>query len=460
MKNISIFFRKIFIPVALILCMVLFCTQCGSDDTASTNSSSENASSSTVSTVSKDTASTESAEPELTFEEKVKAMGSGYWEEYNDTRDKLLAAQSDGSFSFIMLTDIHIDYVKKVAEGEEWYTVTPVGGSLPDRYNIQNEIAMVIEMANTTDVDCILLGGDLVHGTRPHYSALGELDYLAEVFKEAKVPVFATRGNHDHNDYHGKPCALEHIITNEEWTTHLINPLAKDMTVVRPESDPNSPYYYVDFPNKKTRLIVLDGWNYPIISEDGVHSVYSAENGWSFYGDDEQVAWFAEEALDTQKDGWNYVLLTHAPITGDESGSSNNAKLIRSIINAFNNKTSVSVYGKAYDFSKVDIKLELSVSGHTHIQSWRTMSNNHVAINTGSGRFAYYPDEVPFDGAFGKEYQPMRIEGTYSQSLFDAIVYDAKKCTAMRFNFGNRPDNLFEYTDKGIVHTEGEHQTW
>lgn len=458
MKKIFNVFRKIILPISLALCVMLFCVQCGSDDTQSNQSA--DLSTDTSSVASKDTSSTKEEEPEPTFEEKVKAMGSGYWEEYNDTRDKLLAAQSDDTFSFIMLTDIHIDYVKKVAEGEDWYTVTPVGGSLPDRPNIKNEIAMVIEMANTTDVDCIILGGDLVHGTWPHYSALGELDYLAEVFKNAKVPVFATRGNHDRNDYHGKPCALEHIITNEEWTTHLLNPLAKGVTVVRPEGDPNTPYYYVDFPNKKTRLIVLDGWNYPVISDDGVHSVYSAENGWSIYGDDEQVAWFAEEALDSQKAGWNYVLLTHAPITGDESGSSNNAKLIRSIINAFNNKGSVSVFGKAYDFSKVDIKLELSVSGHTHIQSWRTMSNNHVAINTGSGRFAYYPTEIPFDNANGKEYQPMRVEGTYSQALFDAIVYDAKNRTAKRFNFGNRPDNLFEYTDKGIVHTENEHQYW
>ncbi len=455
MKKIFKTFRKVILPITLALCIVLFCSQCGSADN-STSSSSD----SVVDTSSTaDTSSTESTVPELSFEEKVKAMGENYWEEYNDTRDKLVKSQSDDTFSFLMLTDIHIDYTKVVAEGEYWYT-TPVGGSLPDRYNVQNEIEMVIEMANTTDVDCILLGGDLVHGTNSHASALADLEYLARVFQKANVPVFATRGNHDRNDYHGKPCAIEHIITNEEWTTSLINPLAKDMTVVRPENDPNAPYYYVDFEDKKTRLITLDAWNYPIISDDGVHSVYSAENGWDMYDDDEQVEWFANVALDPSKADWNYVLLTHAPITGAESGNSANANLIRDIIRAFNDKTAVSVFGQSVDFSNCKGTLELSVSGHTHIQSWRTMNDDHVAINTGSGRFAYYPNESLADSATEKEYQPVRYEGTYSQALFDAIVYDPKNRTAMRFNFGNRPDNIFEYTDDGIIHTEGIHQTW
>ena len=64
------------------------------------------------------------------------------------------------------------------------------------------------------------------------------------------------------------------------------------------------------------------------------------------------------------------------------------------------------------------------------------------------------------ENANGKEYQPVRYEGTYSQALFDAIVYDPNGRTATRINFGNRPDNIFEFTDNGIVHTENVHQQW
>ena len=216
----------------------------------------------------------------------------------------------------------------------------------------QREIAMVIEMANTTDVDCIILGGDLIHGTYGHNSALGELNYLAQVFQKAKVPVISARGNHDNNDYHGKPCALQHIITNEEWTTTLTTPLAKGVETVHDEDDPYSTYYYMDFPEKKTRVITLDAWNYPIITTDGVHSVYSAENGWEMYGDNAQVEWFAKVALDAELQGWNYVLSTHAPIAGNSySGNSSNTHLIREIITAFNKKTSVNVYGTTMDYS-------------------------------------------------------------------------------------------------------------
>ncbi|MBQ3551030.1 MAG: metallophosphoesterase [Clostridia bacterium] len=387
-----------------------------------------------------------------------RGITSYHSEEYEDTRNKLLKTQNDGTFSFLVLTDIHIDYVKTVADGEYWYT-TPVGGKLPDRPNIEREIAMVIEMANTTDVDCIILGGDLIHGTNSHANSMADLNYLAQVFQKAKVPVIASRGNHDNNDYHGKPCALEHIITNEEWTTTLIDPLAKDTLAVHDtENDPYSPYYYMDFPEKKTRVIVLDAWNYPIISTDGIHSTYSAENGWEMYGDNAQIEWFAKVALDAELQGWNYVLSTHAPIVGSMSGSSSNAGLLRNIITAFNNKTTIDVFGTTMDYSNYDGQMPLNVSGHTHIQSWRTLGDDHVAVNTGSGRFAYYTDDGTTDTATEKQYQPVRWEGTYSEACFDAVVYDPAINTIQRFNFGNRPDNKFVITDSGIEITETPHE--
>ncbi|MBO5913126.1 MAG: metallophosphoesterase [Clostridia bacterium] len=383
---------------------------------------------------------------------------SYYTDEYKDTRDKLLKTQNDGTFSFLSLTDIHIDYVKTVADGEYWYT-TPVGGQLPDRYNIQREIAMVIEMANTTDVDCIILGGDLIHGTNGHASAMSDLNYLAQVFQKAKVPVTAARGNHDNNDYHGKPCALQHIITNEEWTNTLLTPLAKGVETVHGEDDPYSPYYYMDFPEKKTRVIVLDAWNYPIITTDGVHSVYSAENGWDMYGDNAQVEWFAKVALDAELQGWNYVLSTHAPIAGNSySGSSSNSNLIREIITAFNKKTSVNVYGTTMDYSNYDGQMPLNISGHTHIHSWRLLGDTMAAVNTASGRLAYYPNESLNNSATHTDYHPVRYEGTYSEAFFDAVVYDKAINTIQRFNFGNCPDDKFVITENGIEVTVTPHE--
>ena len=392
-----------------------------------------------------------------TINKVYRGITSYYGDEYEDTRNKLLKTQNDGSFSFLSLTDIHIDYVKTIADGEYWYT-TPVGGTLPDRYNIQREIAMVIEMANTTDVDCIVLGGDLVHGTSSHSSSMADLNYLAQVFQKAKVPVTASRGNHDNNDYHGKPCALEYIITDEEWTTTLLTPLAKGVETVHDENDPYSPYYYMDFPEKKTRVIVLDAWNYPLITTDGYHSVYAAELDWQMYGDNAQVEWFAKVALDAELQGWNYVLSTHAPITGNDSGNSSNANLIRNIIRAFNNKTTINVFGTTMDYSGYDGQMPLNISGHTHIHSWRLLDDVLVVVNTSSGRLAYYPDTTIRDTATQKDYHPVRYEGTYSEACFDAVVYDPETDTVQRFNFGNCPDDKFVITENGIEVTVTPHE--
>ena len=393
-----------------------------------------------------------------TMNKVYRGITSYYTDEYEDTRNKLLQTQNNGAFSFLALTDIHIDYVHTVGKDEHWYT-TPAGSKLPDRYNIQREIAMVIEMANTTDVDCIILGGDLIHGTESHSSALADLNYLAQVFQKAKVPVITARGNHDHNDYPVDSLPpLEKIITNEEWSTTLIDPLAKNAVAVHNDSiDPYSPYYYVDFPEKKTRVVVLDAWNYPIKSEDGIYSKYNVEK-WGTYGDDDQVTWLAKVALDADKQGWNYVLSTHAPITGTDSRDNTNENTIRNIIEAFNNKTTVEVFGTTYDYSTYDGQMPLNVSGHTHVQSWRLLGDTLAAINTASGRLAYYPNWKYVDTETQKDYQPVRYEGTYSEACFDAVVYDPTIDTIQRFNFGNRPDDMFVITENGIEVTVTPHE--
>ena len=148
---------------------------------------------------------------------------------------------------------------------------------------------------------------------------------------------------------------------------------------------------------------------------------------------------------------------THAPIVGSMSGSSTNANLLRSIITAFNNKTTIDVFGTTMDYSGYDGQMPLNVSGHTHIQSWRTLGDSLVAVNTASGRFAYYPDDGFTDTATEKQFQPVRYEGTYSEACFDAVVYDPAISTVQRFNFGNRPDDKFVITENGIDITETPH---
>lgn len=369
-----------------------------------------------------------------------------YEAEYEDTYTKVKTLTDSGNFTCIMLTDTHIDYVKKLAEGEDWYK-GKAGEYYTERYLIEREVEHLIELANTSGVDCVVLGGDLIHGTSSYESSIEDLKYFAKVFSEkCKVPVYVNRGNHDTNDYHrlvdGK-CYVNNIITQEEWVDILVDPLSKN-TAVHPDYDPKSTYYYVDFEDKKTRLIVLDNYNYPVESDNEGFAVWRAET-WRGL-ETEQLLWLAKIALDAEKQGWTYVLSAHAPLVGTEKFKG--AEKVQQIVRAFNNRESVTVEGVVVDYSKVDdCKIPLSISGHTHIGSTRFFKEaNHIAINTGSGKISYYPQRVYTDSENQINFHEKRYEGTPSEAKFDIVSLGADG-TVTRVSFGFGGDEVYKPED-------------
>ncbi len=345
-----------------------------------------------------------------------------------------------------MLTDTHIDYVKKLAEADDWYKGKP-GEYYTERYLIEREVEHVIELANTSGIDCVVLGGDLIHGTASYESSIADLKYFASIFIEkCKVPVYVNRGNHDTNDYHrlvdGK-CYVNNIINQEEWVDILVDPLSQN-TAVHPQNNPKSTYYYVDFEDKKTRMIVLDSYNYPVFSDNQGFAVWCAET-WTGI-DNEQLIWLAETALDKTKDGWTYILSSHAPVIGTESFKGSDK--VREILKVFNNRSKVTVCGVNFDYTDVtDIKLPLSISGHTHVGSTRFFNEgDHIAINTGSGKISYYPDRLYTNTDNQIYFHDKRYEGTYNEAKFD-IVSLGVDGTVTRISFGSGIDEIYEKAD-------------
>ena len=369
-----------------------------------------------------------------------------YETEYEDTYTKVKTLTEAGNFTCIMLTDTHIDYIKKLAEGEDWYKGKQ-GDYYVERYLIEREIEHVIELANTSGVDCVVLGGDLIHGTSSYESSINDLKYFASIFSEkCNVPVYVNRGNHDTNDYHnlqdGK-CYVGNIINQEEWVDILVDPLSKN-TAVHPDYDPKSTYYYVDFEDKKTRLIVLDNYNYPVMGDNNGFAVWRAET-WTGM-EQEQLLWLAKTALDKEKDGWSFILSSHAPLVGTESFKGSDK--VRTIVEAFNNRESIAVEGVLIDYSDVESTyIPLSVSGHTHIGSTRFFKEaDHIAINTGSGKISYYPQRVYTDSENQINFHEKRYEGEATEAKFDIVSLGADG-TVTRISFGFGIDESYEKKD-------------
>ena len=128
-------------------------------------------------------------------------------------------------------------------------------------------------------------------------------------------------------------------------------------------------YYYLDHAPQKVRFIVLNShWaDYSNITESDYNAgstEYNTQKNIN-YGD-EQAEWLATEALDFgEEDGWTVCVFTHAPLWNKCNGvaksymnvqyaGKNNAVVIREILVAFYNKTSVAYKtGSNIDFSNV-----------------------------------------------------------------------------------------------------------
>lgn len=337
---------------------------------------------------------------------------------------------SDIQFSFVYATDLHVDF----KENRE--TVLP-------------QCEAMVEISNQTDVDCVILGGDLLHGISSKEESLADLHKYVEIFGKAKVPTYVTRGNHDDNAYHNDPwippydnkrVPHKYIVWDYDWNRTILEPLAKG-NAVHDVRNIESSYYYVDYPEKKIRVIFLDAYAYPE-EKNGELSVWSAE-GWDRFSD-WQLKWFAEKALDASKEGWKFILSSHgALIDGFVTGKCSNGSVPLSIIEAFNLKKTYKneELNIDADYSNGKSSVLLNIFGHTHRDGYHYEKNaNLLMINTGACASAEYDctsAEVDYCAS------PKRVKNTISEALFDVILL-CENGKIHRIRFGAGEDQMFD----------------
>ena len=89
-----------------------------------------------------------------------------YLDELERVKNAAKSDLDDALFSALIIADSHIDYelcLNKENGGHFWHK-----GNTGDIYRecelIYRELTAVVELANTTNVDCIIFGGDVLHG--------------------------------------------------------------------------------------------------------------------------------------------------------------------------------------------------------------------------------------------------------------------------------------------------------
>lgn len=369
----------------------------------------------------------------------VRGVTDFYAEEFKDTRDKLIASESNDGFSFLHISDTHTDY-SDVADG------------------VYRSLKAMVELANTSDVECIALGGDIIHGCNGKETSIKYVENIKSILSEASVPVLISIGNHDSNPYHstgnsGADCPASYIITCEDWAELFIDPMGGDR-VVHDSKNYQSSYYYMDFAGSKTRMISLNAFDFPMIVTPEGYTTWVSET-WDRISD-RQMQWFAEEALNVPA-GWAVQIIIHPDIHkgNGEGGRFKNADVTEAIITAFNNKTAYTneAYGIDVDYADSKSFITLITYGHTHIDAYYTDVNAKVVyVNTGHGKYspAYNINGSNMTSLDAWD-DPDREKGTVTEALFNAISCRTNGTVSV-YRFGAGKDyelNAFERVTVG-----------
>lgn len=302
-----------------------------------------------------------------------------------------------GDFLFSLVADTHLD------------------NSLPDTLN---NIAAVDEAVG---FDCMLHLGDFMNGNIPknytHEILSEQMKSFASAIKSGEF--YPAQGNHDG---YTNLCGSNDIALDEDWAaaTEFIDTYKN---ASRPE---NKPYFYVDYPEKKLRLIVICSFFYN-------SDFYSGANFAKQFGIDEmQIKWLKDDALNLDSD-WTVMLFSH-----DTPFSNFDEKMLF--------EDNARVNGSLALQTLIDCRKERGFDiaawfiGHFHGELIKSFYDvNFIIIGS---QTAYVPQlwSMP-EGGF---YYPRVLE-TDTEDLWDAVIWNKSKRLLRLVRFGVGADREVTY---------------
>lgn len=311
---------------------------------------------------------------------------------YQQEAEKTIAdiAQVSHDFLFALLTDSHLD------EG------------------LGNTLCNISAVDRSVHFDCAVHMGDFLTGniTRSYTKKL--LKMQMESFQAAlsNGVFYPVQGNHDgFLENAGK--SRENIVLEEDWyeATAFVDTYPN---VSRPSP---KPYFFVDYPDRKLRLIILSTQYY---EEGGGRTKAPLRIGI----DSRQLVWLSQNAL-TVESGWTVMLFSHdAPVIeamrSDDSLWGNGGAVMDVLSEAMQQR-GILIAGWFF--------------GHDHGELI-TKINGIPFILIGS-QTAYVPQLWESVNGAGFYYE--RRRNTVTEDLWDAVALDmqARKLTLFRFGAGD-----------------------
>lgn len=374
--------------------------------------------------------------------------------EAEETARKVLSHRTEDSFSLVWLSDHHVGYPY---EALDWKT---------DETSVIEAGQGLHILAEEAEPDLIVLGGDLATGgpRSTREETLKELEAAAEYMRPATffTPTLYLVGNHDDAPYR----ATEERLTREEVFSHFgrKNELSGAVTN---EADPGSNYGYLDFPQKKMRVIFLDTND----KTDWISTGWVEGDSGSAYMDAchvsaRQLDWLANVALDfsgmEKCADWGILVLSHVPLdtspgirtyTDQASGRSYeyNTDFVITVLTDYimGESRSLTLNGETaqYDFTGLTEKANIyaCINGHRHCYEYRTYGELGIPAiacpNVRDGR-----ERESYDGALYT-----KTPGTGESTSFNVITLDRTNRKLYADNYGAGFDRAWNLPELGQI---------
>lgn len=251
------------------------------------------------------------------------------------------------------------------------------------------------QVAKEVNPDAVIHLGDVTDGMLPLAGTKEYADRVISDLKRMGRPVYLCIGNHDSNYFGNNPEKM----TEEEMSHFYLNK--------------EKPYYYVDNPKQKLRMLFLYSFDY----QEKVRYGYPAE----------ELEW-VKQTLEETRSGWSVLVFSHVPPLPEIHFWSNeirNGEELVKILEAYHTERGHKVLGL--------------IHGHNHAeQIYRERSFPIISI--GCNKLEDFKDRKP-TGAYTCD----RKRNTVTQDLWDVLIIPKSKKRLELIRFGAGEDRTIVY---------------
>ena len=271
--------------------------------------------------------------------------------------------------------------------------------------------------------DFIVHLGNIINGDNPRDISMHLMQTEIEKYRKAvkSAKVFVAQGERDgYRDERFIGQLAKNIMYDELWYKHT-GMYDEEYGISRPE---NKPYYYVDLPQKKVRLIVLCAYYSQYDEENGLYEKYTGI-------DTAQAAWLKNTALSVPA-GTTVLIFSHAiPKSRFENGAG------------------PFVY-EGFSTEPILMILQNAQKSGIEIACWFGGGYNCDAdIVAGGVNYAVISSQLAERNSRAKcedvRVLQNRTEGTVGYDCWDAVSVNLEKREIMMHRFGCGEDRVLHY---------------